>query len=158
MRILIVYYSRTGTTRTIAQELRQQLDGEMEEIFDTKDRSGALGYLSAGRDASLRRLTDLHPETSDPSLYDLVVIGTPIWSWNVSTPIRTYLSKYRGRIKKAAFFCTMGGSGSERAFREMAEISGSDPAATLALSTQEVIQRRYQARLDDFAKQIKDKF
>jgi len=67
------------------------------------------------------------------SNYDLVIVGTPVWASNVSTPVRTYLSQNRGLLPRVAFFCTMGGRGSERALRKMEEISGARPVARLAL-------------------------
>ncbi|MBE3088681.1 MAG: flavodoxin family protein, partial [Actinobacteria bacterium] len=43
--ILVVYYSRTGTTRKVAEYITKQLGADMEEIIDMKKRSGIWGFL-----------------------------------------------------------------------------------------------------------------
>lgn len=156
MKTLIVYYSRTGTTKKIAEAIAQKIGADtiIEEIKDTVDRAGAKGYLISGRDATLRRLTTLQPAKYNPADFDLVIIGTPIWSWNLSAPVRTYVTEHGPKFKKVAFFCTMGGSGDERAFKEMAEIIGKKPTITLALKTREVIGMKFLEKIADFASKL----
>ena len=115
MKILIAYYSRTGTTKKVAEVLGIKLNADIEEIKDTVDRVGAKGYLLSGRDATLRRMTTIEPMQKNPADYDLVIIGTPIWSWNLSVPVRTYLEQHKTEFKNIALFCGMGGSGDKRA-------------------------------------------
>ncbi len=61
MKTLVVYYSRTGVTGTVAQALAGQLRADIEELRDRKSRRGPLGWLAAGKDATLKRLTDIDP-------------------------------------------------------------------------------------------------
>jgi len=110
MKILVVFYSRSGRTKKVAEVISKILKCDKEEIFDIKSREGVVGFLSAGTDANLRRLTVIKEIKNNPSLYDLVIIGTPIWSSNISTPIRTYLSLHKEDFKNVAFFCTRLGS------------------------------------------------
>jgi menaquinone-dependent protoporphyrinogen IX oxidase len=91
MKILVAYYSRTGTTKKVGDAIAEKFNADVEDIKDTVDRSGAKGYLVSGRDAMKRKLTKLEPIKFNPKEYDLVIIGTPIWAWNMSVPIRTYL-------------------------------------------------------------------
>ena len=44
-RVLIVFFSRTGTTRVLATALAGVLSADVEEICDLSERRGALGYL-----------------------------------------------------------------------------------------------------------------
>jgi len=154
MKTLVIYYSRTGVTKKIADYAAKKIGAQIEEIKDTVNRSGAVGYMLAGRDATLRRLTKLERPSHNPADFDLVIIGTPIWSWNMSTPIRTYLEEYKNQFKEVAFFCTMGGSGDERAFREMGEIIGKKPVATLAMKTGEVAASGTFEKADKFSEEI----
>jgi flavodoxin len=154
MKTLVVFYSRTGTTKKVAEAIAKKTGADLEEIKDTVDRSGAMGYIRSGRDAMKKRLTNLEPILKNPADYDLVVIGTPIWGWNVSAPVRTYLTEQKekflpGADKKVAFFCTMGGSGDKNAFSEMEKIIGKKPAATLALTTKEVVKGDYTKAIED---------
>lgn len=154
MKKLIVFYSRTGVTRRIAELLTQKLQCDMEEIIDTKDRKGAMGYLMAGRDATLKNLTILQPIKQDPSHYDLVIIGTPIWAWTMVPAIRTYLTEQKGKFRQVAFFCTQGGSGAEKTFKELEDICGIKPVAVLQLKTKEVLKGNIEKDIEDFIRKI----
>jgi flavodoxin len=155
MKTLVAFYSRTGTTKKIGEVLAQKIGADVEEIRDTVERNGVKGYLISGRDAMKKKLTTLQPTACKVSDYDLVIIGTPIWSWNMSVPIRTYITENKGAFKKVAFFCTMGGSGDEKAFLEMENILGQKPLVTLALKTREVVKNNYSDKLENFLSQIK---
>ncbi len=47
MKVLIVYYSRSGQTRNIAEVIAKKLGAELEEIVDHRNRKGLLGFLPA---------------------------------------------------------------------------------------------------------------
>lgn len=78
MKTLVAYYSRTGTTRRVGEAISELLKCDIENIVDKKSRAGVLGYLAAGRDATMKRLTEIESPKFDPATYDLVVVGTPI--------------------------------------------------------------------------------
>lgn len=155
-RILVVYYSRSGNTRRVAQALASQLGADIEEIRDTKDRSGVLGFIIAGSDAARGRLTQLESLRNDPSMYDLVVVGTPVWSGSVSTPIRTYLVQNRARLRAVAFFCTYNRI-SYRTFRQMRSICEKEPVAVLELQQDSIMHREYSQRIREFARSISER-
>lgn len=153
MKILVVYYSRTGFTKKLADYIAKKIGASLEEVKDTVNRVGAKGYLLAGRDATLRRLTKLEKPNHNLADFDMVIVGTPIWSWNMSTPIRTYLYEHKNQFKQAAFFCTMGANGDEKAFKEMGEIIGKKPIATLSIKTKKVIIDSF-VEADKFCEEI----
>jgi flavodoxin len=154
MDILVIYYSRTGTTKKLGDAIARETGASIEEIVDTVNRMGPLGYIRSGRDAMKRNLTELKDLKKDLSAYDLVVVGTPIWGWNMSVPIRTLLTQKKSLFKQVAFFCTMGGSGDEAAFKEMEEIIGKKPVSTLALTTAEVVKDNFSNKLNVFLSAI----
>ncbi|MGE5180482.1 MAG: flavodoxin family protein [Acidobacteriota bacterium] len=137
-RILVVYYSRSGHTKQIAEQLARALAADVEAIADPTDRSGLRGYLRSGFEATTQRVVPIAACTHDPNDYELVVIGTPIWGMSVSAPVRSYLHRYQDRLRKVAFFCTCGGSGGERAFAQMSRACGLSPAATLIVREAEL--------------------
>lgn len=157
MKILVVYYSRTNITRKVADSIANKIDVDIEEIIDTKNRDGVRGYITAGRDAMQGRLTKLEPCKSDVAKYDMVCVGTPIWGWNVSTPIRTFLEENKDRFKDVSFFCTMGGSGDDKAFKNMVEILGKNPKATLSLLTKDVVKNNVEEKINKYLSEVKEK-
>lgn len=156
MKILIVYYSRTETTKKVAQYLSESLKCEVEEITDQsgKYKPGIIGFFYAGRNSVLNEETEISGQKSDPSSYDLVIIGTPVWAGRPSVPIRVYLNKNRNNFKKIAFFCTMGGSSSSKVFSLMEEIAAQTPTACLELRTKEVKNGMFKEKADAFIKGI----
>jgi flavodoxin len=155
MKILIAYYSRTGTTKKVSEALAEKIGAETEEIRDNVDRSGAMGYMASGRDAMKRKVIELEPGKFNPADFDLVIVGTPVWSWNISVPVRSYLNWQKNNLKKVAFFCTMGGSGDERTFSEMEKIINQKPAATMSARTIDVVKNNYLPKLEKFVGEIK---
>ncbi|MDD5013800.1 MAG: hypothetical protein PHW73_01695 [Atribacterota bacterium] len=156
MKILLAFYSRSGKTKKIAEAISETLKCDKEEIFDTKNRKGIPGFLSAGNDAYSKRLTAIKEIKNNPSLYDLVIIGTPIWSSNISTPIRTYLSLYKEDFEKVAFFCTRLGSDSKKVFDDMKNISQKIPLALLELTSREVARDQYIHKVKEFIENFKE--
>lgn len=149
-RILVVYYSRTGKTREVAEDIVKNLGCDSEQIVDTKKRGGPLGFLTAGRDSGRGSLTTIEVPKKDPSAYDLVIVGTPVWNNTVSTPVRTYLSMNKGKIAKAAFFLTQDRKESET-FDVMQEVLAQKPIATLQLiGVKRLDEVDYRERIDGF--------
>ena len=155
MQTLIVYYSRTGHTKKVAEALAKDLQCDMEELVDTVNRSGPIGWLNSGRQGSGRQLTKLQPVKKDPSKYDMVIIGTPVWAGNMSSPVRTYITENNANFKNVALFCTLGNKGEEKTFKEMGDLSGKKPKATLAVFAPEIKKDSYAEKVNKFAADIK---
>jgi len=141
--ILVVSYSRTGHTRYLAQQIAEQCGADQEEIVDRVGRRGLLGYLRSLVEAVLRLSAPIAPSKRAPRDYELVIVGTPVWAWHLSSPVRAYLRRHRGEARRMAFFCTYGGSGQARVLDEMAKLCGRPPLATLALTTRDVAMRQH---------------
>jgi flavodoxin len=107
MKSLVVYYTRTGNTKFVAETIAAEMGSDIEEVVDLKNRQGKLGWMSAGRDGTAGKETQIAQTTRVPSDYDLVIIGTPIWAWRPSAAIRTYLGKNDFSGRKLALFFTM---------------------------------------------------
>lgn len=123
-KILVVYYSRSGITEKIGGLLAVALEADQEKLIDKKDRDGIWNYIVAAKDAIMKNETEIEPPVNDPSKYDLVIIGTPIWGAKMAPAVRTYINKYKGQFKKVAFFTTSGGTTFDKTIPEMEEISG----------------------------------
>jgi flavodoxin len=151
MKSLVVFYSRTGATKLVGESLDEMLDCDSEALFDTKKRSGPLGYVTAGRDAMAKKLTTLADVKHDPALYDLVILGTPIWAGTLSSAIRTYITTNQSKFKRVAFFCTNGSGETQQLFDEMEALYEGRPVNILALREKEVREGGYQDKLRQFA-------
>lgn len=106
--ILCVYYSRTGNTEKLMKEIAQELKCELVKLDDGVDRSGLGGWLRSGMQAMARRLPVVKPfKTAFPlDVYDLVIIGTPVWAGRCSVPVRSFLSEYGEKLRRTAYVVT----------------------------------------------------
>ncbi len=154
MKVLVVYYSRTGNTRLVSEAIARALDSDIEEIDDKQNRAGIFGFLKSGYEAVFKKLPEIEPVKNNPDEYDLVIIGSPTWAGRVSSPVRTYLTSYGHRLKKVAFFTTCSASG-DKIFSQMEELSGA-PLVTLEIKEKEVKSGDFLKKVDDFIKFIKD--
>jgi hypothetical protein len=102
-----------------------------------------------------KRTVTLLPPAYDPSTYDVVVLGTPVWAANVSSPLRSYVAAHGAQLKHVAYFCTQGGSGSEKVFRDLAELTGKTPLATLTVNDKDINAHAYAQQLQRFATAVR---
>lgn len=151
---LVAFYSRTGNTRKVAGEISRALRCDSEEIEERGSRRGVLGFLFSGFQSSLSLSSEIKPAKKDPGAYGIAIIGTPIWSCTLSAPVRAYLSQNKWHFQKVAFFCTMGGAGGSRAFKDMERLCGKKPLATLEISEDEIADGSYAKKAQEFASQL----
>lgn len=154
-RTLIVYYSRSGTTRRVAEALRSLLDCDLEEIGEPRNRGGIFGLIRSLRDGIRKRSAPIDPTNKDPAAYDLVIVGTPVWAWSVASPVRSYLAEHRARLPRVAFFCTMGNTGADGAFGEMRGLVGKSPCGLRAFKAKDVWSGRYTGPLATFGNALR---
>ena len=152
-RVLVVYYSRSGTTARVAETLATALEADLVPIVDTVDRGGVGGFVRSLQDAIAKRPAVIEPLTVDPSAYELVVVGTPVWGNAASTPVRAFFAQHRA-LKKVAFFITDGLSSHAVVFGDLEQLAGSKPVATLGLAQGEVLAARHQRAVDEFVKTL----
>ncbi|MEW5825704.1 MAG: flavodoxin [Candidatus Bipolaricaulota bacterium] len=140
MKALVVYYSKSGTTRRVAEEIARALGADLEEIVEVgTQRSGLVGYLRAGRDAMRERASQIRPATKRPADYDVVFVGSPVWGWNLAPAVRSYLAAANLEGKPVALFCTMASSGDRRTFSAMRSLArGSESLGELAVAASEL--------------------
>jgi len=139
-RVLVAYYSRTGLTKRVAEQLAHDLEADLEVIVDHTPRIGVLGYLRSNFDGMLHHSADIAASTHDPSDYDLVLVGSPVWNRSICIPTRAYLQRHVRDLPSVGFFCTHAGSGVHHAMEHMAELCGKHPVWTLAVGQSELKQ------------------
>lgn len=115
-KILVAYFSCTGTTEKVADAIAKTVDGKLYRI------TPATAYTSADldwNDKKSRSTVEMKTENSRPELsgeqidikdYDIIFLGYPIW-WNLCPrPVNTFLEKYDFSGKLVIPFATSGGS------------------------------------------------
>jgi hypothetical protein len=156
MRAIVLYYSRTGCTRRIAEEVASRLGCDIEAIVPKRGFMGMIGWLRAGRSAMKGMAVELEPLARDPTGYDLVVVGTPVWGGTVSSVVRAVLVQNAGRLGRVAFLVTSGGPKTERTLEVMQGLCGRPPVATLCVLSRDVKRGGFAAAVDGFVARLRD--
>ena len=116
-KTLVVYYSATGNTRRVAQNLAKAADADIYEIKPAKPYSDAdLNWTNKNSRSSVE-MTD---HSSRPEMikddfsvkdYETIYLGFPIWWYIAPTIVNTFLERHDFSNKKIILFATSGGSG-----------------------------------------------
>lgn len=117
-KVLVAYFSATGTTEEVAVEIASYLNADLFEIVpETPYTEADLNYNSDCRandeqqDDAARPALAADCTVEDWDSYDVVFLGHPIW-WGIPPKImRTFAEQYDWSGKTVVPFCTSGGSG-----------------------------------------------
>ena len=114
---LVVYFSATGNTKSLAEKIAEESDSDIFEIVPEEPyTSDDLNYSNS----DCRANKEQHDENARPAIsgkienienYDTVFIGYPIWWGTMPKIINTFLESYDLSGKTIMPFCTSGGSG-----------------------------------------------
>ncbi|MDR1722284.1 MAG: NAD(P)H-dependent oxidoreductase [Methanobrevibacter sp.] len=121
MKTLILYYSLSGRTKTVAKTLASKISSDLIEINDLKDRKGLKSKIFSSIDAFRETKTKIAPARLDLEGYDLIYIGTPVWAGNPSPAVITAIDSFDFRRKDIILFATMRNSGGDAVIKRMEE-------------------------------------
>ena len=115
-KILIAYYSWSGNTKALAEEIHKQVGGDLYPIVPSTPYSET--YAVTVAKAKQEQLSNARPaiKTMIPNVdqYDMVLLGYPNWWGSYPMMIATFAEKYNLDGKKIAPFFTHGGGGEQR--------------------------------------------
>lgn len=127
-KILVAYFSCTGTTEKVATVIAKETGGKLYRITPAKAYTSAdLDWNNKSSRSSLEMADEkLRPALGGATLdlkdYDVVFLGYPIW-WDLCPrPVNTFLEKYDFSGKTVIPFATSGGSsvtGSVKQFKRL---------------------------------------
>jgi flavodoxin len=113
MKILVAYFSHTGTTEAVAKHIQSLTGGTLFEIKTVNpypsDYNACLAQATEELRANSRPPLSTHVSGIDS--YDIIFIGYPIWWGDSPMAIRTFLEEYDLSNKTVIPFCTSGSSG-----------------------------------------------
>lgn len=111
----VVYVTRTGHSRTLAEAVASRLGVKAHEIVDLVPRKGSLRYFWAGGQASMGMATPIKDPEVDLAGVESVVLVEPVWASSVCPPLRTWLNAHKAGLagKKIALLISNQGSEGE---------------------------------------------
>jgi flavorubredoxin len=101
MKTVVVYYSRFGTTRTIATALAEELGAEVRKIQAVRE----CGFMGMGFRSAFGIRMPIQPMNLDFTGVDRIVLCAPIWAGKPANPARTFLqeAKIEGKVLAVVF-------------------------------------------------------
>jgi flavodoxin len=128
--ILVAYFSHSGNTRDVANQIHEIAGGDIFEIqaIETYPENYEEVKKRAEQELASGFKPALKTKINDIKSYDFVFIGYPVWWGTFPAPIRTFLSEYDFSGKTIVPFCTHAGSGLGRSVTDISKLC---PKSTL---------------------------
>jgi formylglycine-generating enzyme required for sulfatase activity/flavodoxin len=110
-KALIVFYSWSGNTKRIAEEIRRQTGADLYEIKPSKPYSSNYSTVleEAQRDQNRQARPAIAGAPESIGEYSVVLLGYPNWWASIPMPIAAFLEKYDFSGKRIIPFCSHGG-------------------------------------------------
>ena len=110
-KMLIAFFSWSGNTRGIAEEIQRQTGADIFEILPvpaySEDYNTVLMEAQRDQHEQARPAISNPPESIDQ--YDVILLGYPNWWASIPMPIATFLESYDFSGKTILPFCSHGG-------------------------------------------------
>lgn len=116
-KVLVAYFSATGTTKGVAEHIANGLNADIYEIVPEDPYTEAdLNY----NDNNSRTTIEMNDPNARPAIsgsvenmeqYDIIFVGYPIWWGEAPRIVSTFMESYDFSGKTIVPFCTSGGSG-----------------------------------------------
>ena len=122
-KVLVLYYSQTGVTKTVAEELQTRLGADIEAVQAVVPYDGDfMATIERSRqEMESGAFPDIEPLKVDVRDYDVIFLGFPVWFGTYATPIATLLNTTDFSGKKIVPFCTFGSGGLESSVKALTE-------------------------------------
>lgn len=120
-KVLVLYYSQTGNTKVVAEEICNRLGADIEEIVPVKPYDGdfqaTIERSMQEREAGV--IPEIKAPSSDIKAYDIVFLGYPVWFGTYAPPVAGLLASADFSGKKIVPFCTFGSGGLDSSSRDL---------------------------------------
>ena len=116
-KVLVAYFSATGTTKKVAENLAKATNAD---IYEIKPLTAYTSEDLNWRNEKSRSSIEMKDKNSRPAItednlsvkdYDTIFLGFPIWWGTAPRIVNTFLEKYDFSNKKIIVFATSGSSG-----------------------------------------------
>jgi flavodoxin len=120
-KILVAYFSHSGNTRVIANQIHDRVGGDIFEIktVDTYPQDYEAVKAVAMKELNEGSRPSLATHVDNMDSYDVVFVGYPIWWGTMPTPVESFLTGYNLSGKTIVPFSTHEGSGLGSSVRDI---------------------------------------
>ena len=129
-KMLVIYYSQTSNTKSVATEIATKLGADLAEIVPVELYDGDFqATIERGKkELDEGAYPEIKPLAVDIAKYDVIFLGYPIWFGTYAPPVFTFLDQVDLSGKKVVPFCTFGSGGLESSLKDLAK---AEPSAEI---------------------------
>ena len=130
-KVLVVYFSATGTTKSVAEKIAKVTDADLYEIkpADPYTEDDLNWHDDSSRTSLEQNDPSVRPEIKgngiDPGDYDVIYVGYPIWWGEEPRIMDTFAESYDFGDTVMIPFCTSSSSGIGKSGRNLEDAAGS---------------------------------
>lgn len=120
---LVVYYSQTGATKAVAEEIQKRLGCDIVaiEASDPYDGDYEATILRWRKEMEDSVRVDIKPLNVNLDDYTTIFLGFPIWGGSYALPVATFLADNTLEGKNIVTFATFGSGGIDSATKNVAD-------------------------------------
>jgi flavodoxin len=112
MKILVTYYSYSGTTERVIHMFKEVLEKKNElKIQRLQPKVEITSFLGQCIAARMKKRCEVDEALFDGASYDTLIIGSPVWAFAPAPAMNTYLDKLIGVNNKKVIVLLTSGSG-----------------------------------------------
>lgn len=115
MKTLIAYYSWSGATKRVAEQIHRLLpDTDLFQIQVAPQDAYPTDMMATAYADERSKKTGKWPQINqapDLSQYDQILIGGPVWTWDLASPVIAFINQiqgYQGVVRP--FYTSVGNS------------------------------------------------
>jgi len=155
MKKLVIFYSLNNNTKFIAEKLAQGIGADILELKPEKEipQKEPMQHLSGGKQAMAKETPRLQKYDINLADYDTLIIGTPVWAFTFTPPLRTFLRENQIKNKKIILFCTYDLLKGMTFNNLRKELEGNDIVAEIGFRSVLKKQEENLKKLQDFIKE-----
>lgn len=124
-KILVAYFSWSGNTKAVAEEIHKQVGGDIVEIVPATPYSEtySVTLTKAKAEQAANARPAISTKIADFDKYDVVFLGYPNWWGSFPMPVATFVETYKLYGKTVAPFFTHGGGGEQRCLSDLQKLA-----------------------------------
>ena len=159
MKKIVIFYSLNNNTKFIAEKIKEEINADILELKPEKEipRTEPMRHFWGGKQVLMKETPPLKKYDINLDDYDTLIIGTPVWAFNFTPPVRTFLKENKIKNKKIILFCTFEAAKGKTFKNLRKELKDNDIVAEIEFRSVLKKQEENIKKLQDFIEKVIEK-
>ena len=156
MKRLIVYYSLSGNTEEAAKKIAKELGADLLKLETVKEmpKIFVAKIMVGGGQVAFNHIPKLKPFDIDPSSYDEIILGSPIWNSKGVPAVNAFLKDEKAAAKVTSLFFLSGGGEVQKGLTAITKLLPNLKNTVSLLDKKHEDSKNNDAKIAEFVKSI----